>query len=174
PALSYGSPAFVPSSPGTPYQGYSAFNPYAGVDQYGYYHPSAAKGKGKGRGKGVRGRRRMSSAGASAGHPTVEQIIDPADLAGDETKYNYDFRKYTKSEIQKICDAMPAEAVYKPEGMVKAEKQVGEGLIRDTPNREWIVEGSPVSGGGGRKSSSASAAASPAVAAATAAPVVTC
>ncbi|KAF4676099.1 La ribonucleoprotein domain member 4B [Perkinsus chesapeaki] len=165
PALNYGSPAFTPSSPATtPYQGYSSYNPYAGVDQYGYYHPSATKGKGKGKGKGGRGRRRMSSSGAP--HEPVEQIIDPSEFAGDETKYKYDYRKYTKEEIESICESMPAEAVYKPEGMVKAEKQVGEGLIRDKPNREWIVEGSPVAtgGGGGRKaSSSAAATASPAV-----------
>ncbi|EER05644.1 hypothetical protein Pmar_PMAR011672 [Perkinsus marinus ATCC 50983] len=158
PALSASSPAFVPSSPGTPYQGYSSFNPYAGVDQYGYYHPAGSKGKGKGKGKGGRGRRRMSSSGAASigGCSIVEEMINPADLAGDETKYKYEYRKYTKNEIQHLCEGMPAEALYKPEGMVKAEKEVGEGLIRDTPNREWIVEGSPM--GGGRKASTATAA----------------
>ncbi|KAF4711878.1 La ribonucleoprotein domain member 4B, partial [Perkinsus olseni] len=60
------------------------------------------------------------------------------DITGDETKYSYDYRKYTRKEIEAICDGMKASALYKPDAMVKIERQLGEGVFRKTPNREWF------------------------------------
>lgn len=61
-------------------------------------------------------------------------MINPADLAGDETKYKYEYRKYTKNEIQHLCEGMPAEALYKPEGMVKVT-----GLLRNVDGERELL-----------------------------------
>ncbi|KAF4753692.1 La ribonucleoprotein domain member 4B, partial [Perkinsus olseni] len=60
------------------------------------------------------------------------------DITGDETRYSYDYRKYTRKEIETICDGMKTSALYKPDAMVKIERQLGEGVFRKTPNREWM------------------------------------